>query len=272
MTVGYTPGVTDGGTTVLPGWFLSVEGPDGAGKTSQVERLRQRALALGFDVVVTREPGGTAVGERIRDILLRSSGRERLDPRADALLFNAARAQLVADVIRPALARGALVISTRFADSTLAYQGFGAGLQLDELRALEQVATGGLKPQLTVLLDVDPVIGLARKSDAEVTRFEADYDAAFHGRVRDGFRALAAGEPARFAVIDASVGPDDVAAAVATAVARVPGLERLRRAPSSGEDPLGPARAMTGPGAAAAENERAAPTDEPRTVGGRIHG
>jgi dTMP kinase len=262
--------VTDGGTAVLPGWFLSVEGPDGAGKTSQVERLRQRALAAGFDVVVTREPGGTVVGERIRDILLRAEGA--VDARTDALLFNAARAQLVVDVIRPALARGALVISTRFADSTLAYQGFGAGLPLDELRALERVATGGLEPQLTVLLDVDVAVGLARKADAEMTRFETDFDAAFHRRVRDGFLALAAENAGRFAVIDAACPPDDVAAATAAAVARLPGLERLGPRPRAGSD-VSPGRPHDPAGA-----DRAAPPDEPadsgsepRTVGGRIH-
>jgi dTMP kinase len=222
--------VTDGGNALLPGWFLTVEGPDGAGKTSQVERLRDRATDAGFDVLVTREPGGTPAGERIRDILLDPNGHARLDARTDALLFNAARAQLVAEVVRPGLARGQLVIATRFADSTLAYQGFGAGLPLDELRALELVATGGLEPVLTILLDVPVEVGLARKSGHEVTRFETEFDAAFHRRVRDGFLALAAAEPARFAVVDASRPEDEVAARVAAAAARVKGLERIQTA------------------------------------------
>ena len=224
---------------MLPGWFLTFEGPDGAGKTSQVEWLRDRATDAGFDVLVTREPGGTAVGEQIREVLLRTGGDGSLDPRTDALLFNAARAQLVAQVIRPALARGALVISTRFADSTLAYQGYGAGVPLDELRALEGVATGGLRPNLTILLDVPVEVGLARKSGGEVTRFEAELDAAFHGRVRGGFLALAAADPARFAVVDATRAESEVARAVVAAAAGVAGLERLTAASRSEPAPLG---------------------------------
>lgn len=214
------------------GWFVTIEGPEGAGKTSQADRLRARAEAAGIEMVLTREPGGTAVGERIREILL--------DPAADhvaltdALLFNAARAQLVAEVIRPALERGALVVSTRFADSTLAYQGHGGGLPIDELRDLERFATGGLKPALTVLLDVPAEIGLARKA-AETTRFESAFGLDFHLRVRDGFLALAAAEPDRFAVIDARHPADDVANRVLAALAALPGLERLM----PGDEPVG---------------------------------
>jgi dTMP kinase len=213
------------------GWFVTLEGPDGAGKTTQAERLRERASGAGFDVVLTREPGGTPAGERIREVLLHGG---KLDPRTDALLFNAARAQLVADVIRPALDRGAIVISTRFADSTLAYQGHGAGLPLGELRALERFATDGLKPDLTILLDLPVDVGLARKG-AELTRFETDFDVDFHRRVRDGFLALAAADPGRFAVVDASQPPADVAVAVAAAAARIPVLAALREGPGSGE-------------------------------------
>jgi dTMP kinase len=207
------------------GWFVTLEGPDGAGKTTQAERLRDRATRAGFEVVLTREPGGTPVGERIRDLLLRRDDTGRLDPRTDALLFNAARAQLVADVIRPALDRGAMVISTRFADSTLAYQGYGGGRPLDELRALQQFATDGLEPDLTVLLDIPVEPGLARKSGVELTRFEKDFDLDFHRRVRAGFLAIAAAEPARFVVVDGSLAPDEVARAVSAAAAeRIPGL------------------------------------------------
>jgi dTMP kinase len=209
------------------GWFVTLEGPDGAGKTTQAERLRDRAVDAGFEVVLTREPGGTPVGERIRDLLLdsdRHRGITRLDARTDALLFNAARRQLVAEVIRPSIDRAAFVISTRFADSTLAYQGYGGRLPLDELRALERFATDGLKPDLTLLLDVPVEVGLARKSGVDVNRFESDYDVDFHGRVREGFLALAAEEPDRFVVVDASMPPDDVAAAVLAATARIPGL------------------------------------------------
>ncbi len=211
----------DGGSV---GSFVTIEGPEGAGKTSQAERLRRRAAAAGLDVVVTREPGGTEVGERVRQILLDPGSIH--GARADALLFNAARAQLVAQVVRPAIARGALVISTRFADSTLAYQGFGAGLPLDELRALEEFATAGLKPALTVLRDVPSEVGLARKG-AETTRFESGFDLDFHRRVRSGFLALAAAEPDRFVVVDAAAPVDVVGAAVLGAIGRLPGLDVL---------------------------------------------
>jgi dTMP kinase len=196
------------------GLFITLEGPEGGGKTTQAARLRDRFVAAGRSVVLTREPGGTPLGERIRDVLL-ASADEPHDPRADALLFNAARAQLVATVIRPALARGDVVIAARFADSTLAYQGYGAGLPIDELRALERAATGGLRPDRTVLLDLPVEAGLARKGADEATRFETAFDLDFHRRVRDGFVALAAAEPDRFVVVDATQPADAVAAAIA---------------------------------------------------------
>jgi dTMP kinase len=211
------------------GRLLTIEGPEGAGKTTQAEWLRRAAQAAGIPVVVTREPGGTPLGEQVRALLLAADAGH--DPRADALLFNAARAQLVGDVIRPALARGEVVVCTRFADSTLAYQGYGAGVPIEELRALADVATGGLVPDLTVLLDVPTDVGLARKSD-EQTRFETDFPTDFHRRVRDGFLALAAAEPERFAVIDAARPADAVAADVLAAASRLPGLEAL-----AGADP-----------------------------------
>jgi len=206
------------------GRLLTIEGPEGAGKTSQAARLRRAVADAGVDVVLTREPGGTVVGERIRTIVLDPASKH--DARTDALLFNAARAQLVQEVVRPALARSALVISTRFADSTLAYQGYGAGLPLDQLRALEALATGGLRPDLTILLDLPPETGLARK-DAERTRFETGFGLDFHRRVRDGFLALAAAEPDRFAVVDASGAEPDVATAVLDVAARLLGVEEL---------------------------------------------
>lgn len=188
------------------GRFITLEGPEGGGKTSQAERLRAAIDAAGREVVLTREPGGTVLGERVREILLERTAA-RLSPRTDALLFSAARAQLVADVIAPALERGAVVISTRYADSTLAYQGYGAGLPLAELRALEQFATGGLRPDLTVLLDLPVEAGLARKGSDERTRFEHDLDLEFHRRVRDGFLEIARSEPDRLEVVDAT-GPE----------------------------------------------------------------
>jgi dTMP kinase len=188
------------------GLFITLEGPDGAGKSLQAGLLGERIRALGREVVLTREPGGTTIGERVRMLLLRGEAR---DPLTDALLFNAARRQLVADVIVPALERGALVICDRFADSTLAYQGYGAGVPLGDLRALAGIATGGLEPDLTLLLDVTPEIGLRRKAEADRTRFEASFDLEFHRRVRAGFLELASAEPDRFRVID-SARPLDV--------------------------------------------------------------
>ena len=198
--------------------FLTLEGPEGAGKTTQAEALRADFEDSGLPVVLLREPGGTALGEAIRTLLLeRGRGGSRISPRADALLFNAARAQLVVERIKPALDSGTTVICSRFADSTLAYQGAGMGVPLDDLRSLERLATGGLRPDLTLLLDLPVEVGLARKRGEE-TRFEADYDAAFHRRVRDGFLALAAAEQRRFVVIDATRRPDQVAATMRTAV------------------------------------------------------
>jgi dTMP kinase len=162
-----------------------------------VAALRGREI----DVLLTREPGGTDLGERIRAVLLGGSAG-RHEPLADALLFNAARAQLISEVIEPALAEGRSVVCARYADSTLAYQGYGAGVPLETLRSLQAIATGGLQPDLTIVLDVPAEIGLSRKG-AEQTRFETAFDLAFHQRVRAGFLALAAAEPGRFRVIDA---------------------------------------------------------------------
>lgn len=204
------------------GWFITVEGPEGAGKTTQAASLAAHLTALGFDVHVTREPGGTWLGERLRGVLLaRTDSVAPTDPLTDAFLFNAARRQLVTEVIRPALESGRAVLCARFADSTLAYQGYGAGVDLDLLRSLATAATDGLTPDLTILLDVPVEKGLIRKAPGDVTRFEAEYDLEFHRRVRDGFLRLAATEPERFVVIDASRPAGDVASDVAAAVARV---------------------------------------------------
>jgi dTMP kinase len=195
--------------------FITLEGPEGAGKTVQALRLRDALAAVGREVVLTREPGGTALGEQIRSIVL--GGGDAIDPRADALLFNAARAQLVAEVISPALDRGAVVLCARFADSTLAYQGYGAGRPLDELRSIAAIATGGLTPDLTILLDVPPEVGLGRKTGDDRNRFEATFDLAFHRRVREGFLALAGAEPDRWRVVDATRPVDAVFADVLAA-------------------------------------------------------
>ncbi len=189
----------------MPGLFITFEGPEGAGKTLQAERLAEALSARGHRVRLTREPGGTVLGEQVRAVVLAhaAAGGAPIEPRADALLFNAARAQLVAEVIRPALDAGEVVICARFADSTLAYQGFGAGIPIGELRALAAVATGGLAPDRTILLDVAPETGLGRKSADARNRFESAFDLGFHRRVRDGFLALAREEPNRWRVIDA---------------------------------------------------------------------
>jgi len=203
------------------GWFITIEGPEGGGKTTQAERLRSHLAAVGHAVRVTREPGGTWLGERVREVLLARTGEAAAaatDPLTDAFLFNAARRQLVAEVIRPALAAGTTVICARYADSTLAYQGYGAGVAIDRLRALADVATDGLAPDLTLVLDLPVEDGLARKAPDDVTRFEAEFDLAFHRRVRAGFLELAAAEPGRFVVVDATASIDTVAAAVARAV------------------------------------------------------
>ena len=206
----------------MRGRLITLEGPEGAGKTVLAKRLVEELTRRGHRVRSTREPGGTRLGERIRAIVLEhAEGAEaaQVDPRADALLFNAARAQLVAEVIRPALAAGEVVVCARFADSTLAYQGYGAGLPIGELRALAAIATGGLAPDLTILLDVPPEIGLGRKTGASRNRFESSFDLAFHQRVRAGFLQLAADEPDRFRVVDSArridvVAPDVIAAAL----------------------------------------------------------
>ncbi len=197
------------------GCFITFEGPEGAGKTTQIARLRTRLEGHGFAVVVTREPGATTLGTSLRGLML-DLGKEPVAPAAMALLMSADRAQHVATVIRPALSMGAVVISDRYADSTYAYQGHGDGLDLGELRAITHLATGGLEPDLTVLLDLEPALGIARKRHAHRTgRAELnsmdERSLEFHRRVRAGFKALAKADPDRFVVLDAT-GPADLLA------------------------------------------------------------
>jgi dTMP kinase len=211
----------------VPGWFVTLEGPEGSGKTTQAGRLADAARATGVPVVLTREPGGTRIGDAVRSVVLQADNESApIAPRTEALLFNASRAQLVSDVVAPALARGALVVCARYADSTVAYQGYGLGLDVGDLRALEAFATEGRVPDLTILLDLPVADGLARKGVEETTRFEA-LDLAFHERVRAGFLAIAAQEPTRFRLVDASQSPDAVFADVLAAVSSLPGLAPL---------------------------------------------
>jgi dTMP kinase len=218
-SVGYTRPVRRPGAPAR-GWFITIEGPEGAGKTTQATALAKHLAGAGLDVHLTREPGGTWLGERIREVLLaRTDSPAANDPLTDAFLFNAARRQLVTEVIRPRLEAGSTILCARYADSTLAYQGFGAGVPLERLLVLEGAATDGLRPDLTILLDLPVEEGLARKTPDDVTRFEAEFDLAFHRRVREGFLALAAAEPGRFAVIDARLPVEDVAAIAAAAAA-----------------------------------------------------
>lgn len=227
-------------STAAPAAFITIEGPEGGGKTTQAGRLRQHLEATGRRVHLTREPGGTWLGERLREVLLARTGdgsaaTAPTDPLTDALLFNAARRQLVREIIRPSLQDGTTVICARFADSTMAYQGYGAGVDRQTLQALADIATDGLIPDLTIVLDLPVETGLARKAPGDVTRFEAEFDLAFHRRVRDGFLSMARDEPDRFVVIDATASVDQVAGAIAAAVDT-----RLGTTGATGE-PNGPA-------------------------------
>jgi dTMP kinase len=198
----------------VSGLFLSFEGGEASGKSVQAKRLADWLRTLGRDVVSLREPGSTPVGERVRDIVLHAQ-EIPLAPNAQALLFSTARAQLVHDVIRPALAAGKVVIVDRFFDSTLAYQGYGHGADLEGLRAVTAFAVGDVRPVRTFLLDLPVDVAEARSKSRKPgrawDRFEAD-ERAFHERVRDGYLGLAKAEPARFVVIRGDRDEDAVAA------------------------------------------------------------
>ncbi|RME09180.1 MAG: dTMP kinase [Ardenticatenia bacterium] len=203
------------------GLFITFEGPEGAGKTTVIRAVAEHLRQHGYNVVLTREPGGTPIGDQIRTVLL-SPDNHAMHPETELLLFSAARAQHVRERILPALEEGAIVLCDRFADSTLAYQGYGRGLDLPALHTITQFATGGLTPDLTILLDIDPAQGLARRraasaQGAEWNRIDND-ELALHQRVREGYLRLAAENPERWVVVDASAPVDDVIAQVIAAI------------------------------------------------------
>jgi dTMP kinase len=183
--------------------FITFEGPEGSGKTSQLAQLGEFLCQAGYPVLVTREPGGTPIGDQVRNVLLDFKNKE-MEPQTEILLFQASRAQLVAQVIRPHLERQGIVISDRYADSTLAYQGYGYGRDLNILRTLIEFATGGLQPDLTLLLDVEAEAGLQRrKRGGNINRLDA-YELDFHRRVREGYLDLAVADPQRWVILDAA--------------------------------------------------------------------
>ena len=189
--------------------FITLEGPEGSGKSTQIKRLAKRLESMGFPVITTREPGGTPIGDQIRQVLVRMENKE-LHPRTEILLFLAARAQLVEQLIKPALQDGKIILCDRYGDSTLAYQGYGHGLDLEKLRQMLDFATDHLKPDLTILLDLDVKLGLMRKkAEDEWNRLDA-YEVLFHERVREGDLNLAREEPNRWRIVDASQGIDAV--------------------------------------------------------------
>ena len=200
------------------GRFITFEGGEGCGKSTQIRLLADRLRAAGKEVLLTREPGGTALAEKIRS-LVREESDDPPNSRAETLLFIASRAQVVENVIRPALDSGTWVLCDRFADSTFAYQGYGRGLDLDELKRINSFATGGLEPDRTILLNVSPEVSAGRMrareaaTNTEADRMEKAGD-GFHARLRQGFLELAAAEPERFAVIQADGSVEEVEEAV----------------------------------------------------------
>lgn len=204
--------------------FITFEGPEGSGKTTQIPQLRDFLIEAGYPVFCTREPGGTSIGDQIREVLLANKNTD-MHPRTEILLFQASRAQLVEQIITPRLERGEIVLCDRYADSTIAYQGYGHQMDLAQLHNIVNFATGGLKPDLSLLLDVNVETGLARRqSDGGVNRLDA-LALEFHRRVRAGYHALVTAEPERWVVIDADQSPEKVQEDLRTAI-----LARLQAA------------------------------------------
>jgi dTMP kinase len=183
--------------------FITFEGPEGSGKSTQITLLSAALRQQGLTVLQTREPGGTPIGDQIRGCV-HHVGHKTMTPQAELLLYSASRAQLVGEVIRPSLSKGVIVLCDRYADSTIAYQGYGRGLDLQVLRQITRFATGGLKPDLTLMLDIDVERGLTRRTNGgeEMNRLDLE-TAAFHKKVRAGYHELAAAEPERWVIVDA---------------------------------------------------------------------
>ena len=205
----------------LSGRFITLEGGEGAGKSTQITRLAAHLGGLGHEVVATREPGGTPRAQALRELVLAGAARD-LGPLAEAAIFNAARLDHLDGLIRPALARGAIVLCDRFADSTRAYQGVAGEVPAETVRSMEKAVVGGTRPDLTLILDLPADIGLARaharRGGGQVDRFEAE-DLSFHERLRQAFLAIAEEEPQRCVVIDATRTPDEVEEMIRQAVA-----------------------------------------------------
>lgn len=206
--------------------FITFEGSEGSGKSSQQAQLAEYLRGRGVPLLVTREPGGTEIGEQVRAILsdLKNTA---MHPRAEILLFQASRAQLVEQVIRPHLEKGGVVLCDRYADSTIAYQGYGYQLvDLAVLREIVSFATGGLQPDLTLLLDLDVEEGLRRRANGgEWNRLDA-YELAFYQRVRQGYHEMARAEPDRWVIIDAGKPPDQVQAVIRSVIMQRLGVSR----------------------------------------------
>ncbi len=205
----------------LSGRFITLEGGEGAGKSTQIARLAAYLGSLGHEVVATREPGGTARAQALRELVLGGAARD-LGPLAEAVIFNAARLDHLEGLIRPALARGAVVLCDRFADSTRAYQGVAGNLSRDVVEEMEAAVVGSTRPHLTLILDLPARVGLARaglrRGDGNVDRFEAE-DLGFHERLRQAFLAIAEADPQRCVIVDATLAPDEVEQMIREAVA-----------------------------------------------------
>ncbi len=208
--------------------FITLEGPEGSGKTSHIAHLVSYLREEGYVVFPTREPGGTGIGEQIRDVIHDLKNAE-MHPRTETLLYQAARAQIVEQVIRPRLAAGEIVLSDRYMDSTIAYQGYGHQQDITEIRQLIKYATGGLMPDLTILLDLDVEVGLKRKTNQEEWNRLDAYTVEFHQRVRKGYLALIKEQPARWKVVNAEQSWDVVQAEIRDII-----IESIRKLKKTG--------------------------------------